>query len=818
MADEEKPLLSKMQTKERSQIEEMEEIGGASEGNPKFAPALQLSIRTAVWMMILASIIWIPAIRKPFPNQIQGMVPLLICLFVFTVNPMVGTALGNAIAGINGTFWACFHMWFMNGIFPGGMKEGMSPTSACAIFGWANFLIFLWLTLWCKCGLGTKMFFLATHIGFMLAFLNPASTLPFSENFTISMKGTAVNTMIATCLGTLSAPLMNLLPYPMSFAYTTMKGNAVKASTDTAKLFTFIIDYYCGSEGSVVVESCVKHAGDLRAELDGMGGPIGAAWFEGFDLGTRGTVRALMESHLGLMNEVYDRLRAILIVVRSEDFGPSHTAIASKIHDSSMRVALATKKLMIAVTEAATDGDISSKEKAELSSLVLEAKAAVKALAKDFDGARKALKVAVSEDLLGENYFVLTISAYARLVIDYSEMMMNSPPQATGLGTVLVNWLKSTWDFGAMTDKFNLSFAIVHYIAIIFCWLFSVYVDNWGGGCVITAVFLMSPAVCPDVQAFLNVLSAVMVAVIWGTLIYQWTCASGFGNQILPFAAFVFWIIGLYGYFSGSVFLLPCLLFVALTPFRWVSSCPTGDIAAGARAIWAGMVANILAMLFVASFQYMLAVDRANHLAVNSLDNAFGGIRKAFDAFWNHADATEPMGSVAGDLGSGSGYAGSAAIEPRFWRNDWKKSLYLDIVGHLQTIRLDVLMLWFAMAGSDGKPDGIFSKFDGSPDFKRVKEDMSGTLEDAHSLAIGMVTHEQGRFTGLSKLKTVTGVDDLDALPPLIKYLNSTLKFPETPPDSLEDDELCQISTVCMLLDCSVKHIAALIKCAIKQA
>merc|ERR1740138_1277933 len=110
-------------------------------------------------MMILASIIWIPAIRKPFPNQIQGMVPLLICLFVFTVNPMVGTALGNAIAGINGTFWACFHMWFMNGIFPGGMKEGMSPTSACAIFGWANFLIFLWLTLWCKCGLGTKMFF-----------------------------------------------------------------------------------------------------------------------------------------------------------------------------------------------------------------------------------------------------------------------------------------------------------------------------------------------------------------------------------------------------------------------------------------------------------------------------------------------------------------------------------------------------------------------------------------------------------------------------------------------------------------------------------
>merc|ERR1719352_1083271 len=203
-------------------------------------------------MAVIAAVVWVPAIRKPFPNQIQARIPLVICLFVFTVNPLMGVAVANGVAGIIGTFWACFHMWVMNGIFPGGMKEGMSPTSACAIFGWVNFMAFTFIFLFVKCGMGMKMFAMATHIGFMLAFLNPASTLPFSENFTISMKGTAVNTMIATCLGTLSAPLMNLLPYPMSFAYTTMKGNAVKASTDTAKLFTFIIDYYCGSEGSVV--------------------------------------------------------------------------------------------------------------------------------------------------------------------------------------------------------------------------------------------------------------------------------------------------------------------------------------------------------------------------------------------------------------------------------------------------------------------------------------------------------------------------------------------------------------------------------------
>merc|ERR1719160_2382098 len=339
-------------------------------------------------MCLLGAIVWVPAIRKPFPNQVQARIPLVICLFVFTINPLLGTAVQNCCCGIIGTFVACFHMWVMNGIFPGGMKEGMSPTSATAIFGWANFLIFTFIVLWCKCGIGTKMFALATDIGFMLAFLDPASTLPFSENFEVSHKGTAVNTLLATILGCAAAPLMNLIPYPMTTAFSSMKGAAVKASEDTALLFEAIIEYYCGSEASVIVAVQVKHAVDLRTELDGMGGAIGAAWWEGFDMGVRGTIRALMDSHAGLMNNVYDRLRAILTVVQTEDFGSSHTTVADKIRTSAMKVAMATAALLNKVTEAATDGDISSQEKLELASLVADAKTALKELAKDFHEVR----------------------------------------------------------------------------------------------------------------------------------------------------------------------------------------------------------------------------------------------------------------------------------------------------------------------------------------------------------------------------------------------------------------------------------------------
>merc|ERR1719159_215846 len=350
-------------------------------------------------MSVIASFVWVPALRKPFPNQIQARLPLVICLFVFTVNPLMGVAVANGCAGVIGTFWACLHMWVMNGIYPGGMKEGLSPTSCCAIFRWANFLAFTFIILFVKCGIGFKMFALATDIGFMLAFLDPKSTLKFSENFSISHRGTAVNVMLATIIGCLAAPLMNLLPYPMDMAYANMKRAAVKASKDASTLFNKVIDYYAGKEASVEIEMQVKKAQLLRAELDGMGAAIGGAWWEGFDLGTRGTVRALMQSHLDLMNNVYDRVRAILTVALSEDFSDSHTSVMKEIHDESLAVGKATTKLLKAVTAAAGDGDISSEEKAELETLVGEANAAVKALAKEFHKVRKGLSTPVSDDM-----------------------------------------------------------------------------------------------------------------------------------------------------------------------------------------------------------------------------------------------------------------------------------------------------------------------------------------------------------------------------------------------------------------------------------
>jgi hypothetical protein len=487
-----------------------------------------------------------------------------------------------------------------------------------------------------------------------------------------------------------------------------------------------------------------------------------------------------------------------------------------KIGDSSLAVGEKTKILLIAATEAATDGDISSSEKEHLKELVADAKKAVKELATAYDGARRAFKP-MSKDTFGESFFVLTISAYARLTIEYAEVLMTNPPQGVGIGAGISAGISGT--FSGLGDKFNVNFTIKHFVALIICWLWSVYVDNMGGGCVITAVFLMSTAVCPDIQLFLNVMNAVIVAVVIGTLVFQGACGTGYGDFVLPLSAVLIWTLGLYGYFSAGPLLLPCLVVVALTPFRWVTMCPEGEIAAGARGLWVGMVANIMAIVIVCSCQFFLALDRATNLAVTELDEAFKGEREAFKAFFAHKDTTVPMGPVGGHLGTGEGFNGSAKIEPRFWRAPWKSGLYSDIVGQLGQLRLDILMLWFALAGSDGKPDAIFSKFEHAPEFKSVQNDLNSTLEDAHNLVIKLLGHEGGHFKGLSMLKNTVGIDELGDLPALVEDLSkSGVTFPSKVGDSMEDDELCQIGTAFLLLDTSIKHIAGLLQTSIRQA
>jgi len=358
--DAEKGMAAKFTQQDEELLSELHEIART---NTNFAIAGQLAVRATIWMCLFASWVWIPALGKAVPDL--PSMALVACLFVFTINPLLGTSIQLGICGFFGTLWAVMHVWFMNLCFPGGMTKDHSPASWCAVFIWANFLLFLWFLLWAKCGIGMKMFALSYDIGFCLTLLDPNN--PTEYGIQALMKGEsgpALKALVATFVACLAAPLMNLLPYPMSLAYKNMKDNAQQASKDISRLFEASVIYYTASEGySVILECELKHSIDIRTHLNGMGTAIGAAWFEGFDSGTRGTVRALMQSHLGLMDNIYDRLRAMLLSMQDEDFADSHVRLMERIRGSAQKVAVTTRNLLCYITEAACDGSFSESEK-----------------------------------------------------------------------------------------------------------------------------------------------------------------------------------------------------------------------------------------------------------------------------------------------------------------------------------------------------------------------------------------------------------------------------------------------------------------------
>jgi len=331
----------------------------------------------------------------------------------------------------------------------------------------------------------------------------------------------------------------------------------------------------------------------------------------------------------------------------------------------------------------------------------------------------------------------------------------------------------------------------------------------------------MNGALCPDIQAFLNVMNAVILAFLAGSMIFKASCATGHGVWVLPVITALMWGAGLYAMFSKSLLSTAALFIVALTPFKLVTRCPsdTADIHANAAGEMGVIKANVLAILFVSSVQYLLALDRPSMIAVDTLDKAFKDVRKAYDAFWSGEDASAAMSAVAGDIDAGSGYNASARIEPRFFRYPWKGDFYSELTDLLKQVRLDILMLYSGMTGSGGKLT-ILQTICTVPEFASVRDDLNQTLGDAHMLAIGLLSSEGATYDGLKFLKDVESIDRLDALPKLISRLSASpsIGFPMSLAESLENDQLCQLSAVFLMLERTVAHVADIIKCTVQYS
>jgi hypothetical protein len=317
------------------------------------------------------------------------------------------------------------------------------------------------------------------------------------------------------------------------------------------------------------------------------------------------------------------------------------------------------------------------------------------------------------------------------------------------------------------------------------------------------------------------VLLAVVVGSLSGAIIFNHSCNSFYGNFILPVTSFFFWSFTLYPYFAGSKFGTIGLIAAAIGAPRIVALCPKLDDLdpnAGALGMWMTMVAVMLAIGFNSTFEILCSADRACNLACKSLDRGFKELQASYTAFWEQQDISTAIAPVAGTLNEAMGFNAAADLEPRFWRADWKTLFFEDIVDKVRTLRLDLLMLECAMEGSGGSASGLFDKFTSQESWSRIRKDLDATLEDARKLSVALVSHETGDFTGLNDIDATANIDELEDLPELLKDLANSIKFPAKAPSSMEDDEICKISSVLVMLEGTCGHIAQIVKMGLQAA
>jgi hypothetical protein len=807
-----------------------EEPVGGWPGNPKFKRDVLLALRTAFFACCLSAMIWVPETKPYAPQEFLPYIPLSVLMIFFTMNEVFGGIIANATAAIIGTFWAVFNVFMLRGFFPDGVQPGMGYFSSASVVGWSDIAIFNLVFLVADVRMGTRMFAMGSNTGFMLAFLNPNDKSIYSKNFVINPNGIAVTVLKVTTIACFLTMLANLLPVPFKFATADMKENAKRVSTYVTKNIIACVDYYRGDKASLVIEQQMAKTEVLENEINSLPGSIDCAWYEGMDLGIAGIVRKCHERHAGMMTDLLVLTKAMEIAIAQEDFGDSHKQVMEKIGPACDSLADATGELLMFTTACAADGDISREERRDMINLEDKVKQEVMNLATDFNEARQMDKSwkKIEPLLLQESFFVFALSAYSRKVLDYADDVRTNPPEGKMLVELAWQGIKATFTLQGIPES-HWKIAARSWIALMIGFSYAVLLDNYSGACAITLVFLMSTKVAPDVNSSLKGLVAATVASVASAILYSRACQTGIGNYLLPFLALGYWTAGLYMSFSGCEFALIGLLAAALSPFLLVVRCPPPDEISGsanALGLWISIRGFMIALFLMSLAEFLSADALCSKIAYQALDKGFGKIMSALKKCFDEKDPQDEIADLPGFIAKAKLFGASAREEPRLTKCRWKLDLLNEVARWMEIAALDVAILRMAMVGADGKTHGVFKVIRHNPDdaevgpFEKLTRDLVETLTNARDLSIKLLAHDVGIFTMVDDPKFLGNLHELDGFKECMEDINSheDIEWPVGKIHTIEDDLLCQISIIFVMLEYITKRAANIIESCVREA
>jgi len=179
-------------------------------------------------------------------------------------------------------------------------------------------------------------------------------------------------------------------------------------------------------------------------------------------------------------------------------------------------------------------------------------------------------------------------------------------------------------------------------------------------------------------------------------------------------------------------------------------------------------------------------------------------------------DTKETTDVVEAELGVLDALVGAADCEPRFSKCPFKATFCSELIVKIRALQSHVMCL---VRRSQYPAPGIIDRLSKMKSFKKVKDDLMETLEDAEEVALTVLKYEGFGAMDPKDFKEIlgkAGMESLDGVEKLIEEIKRTVRERDEPDDvSLEDSTLSRLCVVAEMLEVITRDVHAVLQVAV---
>lgn len=735
--------------------------------NQLFSEHLGLSARAAFGCVVLAIPIFWEHIHPIMQHWIiHDTISWSTCVvfMLYTLGPTVGASVSVAYQGAFGVFLACANIIILYGIFPDAVTKHPEPFSSPAWYVAAvDFALGIFLVIYLNLPSDTKLFAAYEHCWFMMCFMNPHNTTKFSKGFAIGLDGQATKEMFTVLFAVHAAIFAAFFPIPV-WSMRRATDNAFVMVDQINTLWNLALGYYAqGSESDASINRVQNEAEQMLVSIQKFDTMIDRMYWECFDIGKWGVIRKQLIELSTRLKEMHSCIMVAIAVAYKEGFEPIHVKIMDAIKDDMIDFRQTTRMALEFAVEVGLDGHMSDAEEKLLRQRADELRVASTKFSVTFSKARtEACKTAkidrMSEDLLGEHAFALSLSNYGRVAQEHIDQvlehklqnrpkvpMMNNP--FDGVASVS-NWLYTFRNVGSIWLAFLIGFVGVPFrIGFLHdggvadhvrlqLYPFTVYgsaslIPPFSAGIAINVSLLLSQFSGSAMVKNMGRLQGAVLGTILGQIVWvNFAWCNAWREQATLTLCYFFIMFGsiyimhtstTYGYIGGllAVFAASAML------HRCSNEEGLGD--SGYQTAYMRMLMVVMAILIMMLFDMVFSRKRASTLATETFFNATRNLRLTLQDFLSHdvKKCPKPMGWHSVALDTARLQAEEAEKEARHWRGPWRKAIFDQALTCHEHIRnsLIYMVLTLSSTGSwDADKSTLFQEILAVPECRAVTE------------------------------------------------------------------------------------------------